>query len=412
MDWFAVTSSADGEKLAAVVQNGGIYTSSNGGVNWTARPSGVQVWRAITSSTDGSRLAAIQQSGRIHTSADSGLTWTAQDVVRNWYGIASSADGMKLAAVVQDGLIYTSTDAGVSWTPRASVRTWRAIASSADGTRLVAVVEDGRIYTSSDSGATWTPRESSRRWYYVSSSADGLHLAAVARDGLIYVSRDGGLNWSPRDSNRNWRSIASSADGSRLIAAENGGRLYTSAITPAQTLTYQASATGSGSSIDSFTFQVEDDGTATGALDPTPDTFTLNVSAASAFEQWAAANNLPSDPDADGGKNLLRFAFGQSAVPYPDTLLTLGPDQQILTPGQPGVKQDGPAFSALFARRKNAGLVCQVQFSSDLDAWETSTAIPLRLAEDNTIEALQVPFPALLGNGRPPRFFRVRVTTP
>jgi hypothetical protein len=228
-NWAAITSSADGSKLAAVVKNGQIYTSTDSGVTWTARDSNRQ-WRSITSSSDGSKLAAVVQSGQIYTSIDSGATWTARDSDRYWFSITSSADGSKLAAVAEGGKIYTSTDSGLNWTARYSDRVWYSITSSADGSKLAAVAQGGQIYTSIDSGETWTARDSNRFWFSITSSADGSKLAAVAGGGggKIYTSIDSGETWTAGAISQNWSAITSSADGSKLAAAAFFGNIYTS----------------------------------------------------------------------------------------------------------------------------------------------------------------------------------------
>jgi predicted outer membrane repeat protein len=242
-NWQSITSSADGSKLAAVAAGGQIYTSTNSGVTWTARESDRR-WQSITSSADGSKLAAVVLGGQIYTSIDSGVTWEARmtDAIRNWWSITSSADGSKLAAVtgavVSFGLIYTSTDSGVTWTPRETARRWQSITSSADGSKLVAVdsgdrLVGGQIHTSTDSGVTWTAREENRRWYSITSSADGSKLAAVDTGdgfvgGQIYTSTDSGVTWAAREENRQWRGITSSADGSKLAAVAFDGQIWTS----------------------------------------------------------------------------------------------------------------------------------------------------------------------------------------
>ena len=73
---------------------------------WAARDS-ARNWRSITSSSDGTKLAAVVYNGQIYTSTDSGVTWAARESTRSWYSIASSSDGTKLAAVVSGGQIYT-----------------------------------------------------------------------------------------------------------------------------------------------------------------------------------------------------------------------------------------------------------------------------------------------------------------
>ena len=225
--WYGIASSSDGTKLAAVVENGQIYVSSDSGVTWTARESN-RIWRSVASSSDGTKLVAVVGTGQIYVSSDSGVTWTATESSRLWYGAASSSDGTKLAATVFNGQIYVSSDSGVTWTATESSREWRVVASSSDGTKLVAVVRGGQIYVSSDSGVTWTARDSSRLWYGAASSSDGTKLAATVENGQIYVSSDSGVTWTARESSRNWQGIASSSDGTKLAAAVFNGQIYVS----------------------------------------------------------------------------------------------------------------------------------------------------------------------------------------
>ncbi|WP_295763984.1 hypothetical protein [Undibacterium sp.] len=225
--WDGITSSSDGSKLAAFVQNGQIYTSTDSGVSWVARETN-RSWDGITSSSDGSKLVALVNPGQIYTSSDSGVNWIARDSSRSWRAISSSSDGVKLAAAVDSGQIYTSSDSGVSWTARDSNRAWIAIASSSDGSKLAAVVANGQVYTSSDSGVSWTARDSNRNWNSIASSSDGSKLVAGVFGGQIYTSTDAGVNWIARDINRNWYAIASSSDGSRLAAAVLANKIYTS----------------------------------------------------------------------------------------------------------------------------------------------------------------------------------------
>ncbi|EWM26464.1 hypothetical protein Naga_101351g1 [Nannochloropsis gaditana] len=92
-------------------------------------------------------LAAVVDGGSIWTSTNAGVTWTERNDAgsRDWASIASSSDGTSLAAVVRDGFIWTSTNAGATWTEQtaAGSRTWRSIASSSDGT--VCACGPGRI---------------------------------------------------------------------------------------------------------------------------------------------------------------------------------------------------------------------------------------------------------------------------
>jgi len=274
--WWAVCSSDDGNRLAAVVNGARIHTSVDAGSTWTARETS-RSWYAIATSADGQRLAAIVMGGLIYTSQDAGATWVPRATPRAWRAIASSADGSRLAALDSPGQIHVSSDFGATWTPRESARAWYSIASSADGLKLAAVEQNGQIYTSADAGASWSARESARNWYSIASSADGTRLAAVVQSGRIYHSSDGGATWTARAANGFWRAIASSVDGNRLVAVAPGDKIYTSAIEPAQSLAFIPAANAIGSPYASFTFQVEDDGPPNANLDASPDTVTFHV---------------------------------------------------------------------------------------------------------------------------------------
>ncbi|MBN2260523.1 MAG: hypothetical protein JW702_08250 [Clostridiales bacterium] len=117
-DWKSITSSSDGTKLAATAStylydegyvlssiDGYIYTSSDGGITWTKRTSaGSRAWKCITSSSDGNILAAVVCGGYIYTSVDGGSSWIEETDIgsRDWTGITCSSDGSILAAVAKD----------------------------------------------------------------------------------------------------------------------------------------------------------------------------------------------------------------------------------------------------------------------------------------------------------------------
>jgi len=65
-------------------------------------------WQSVASSSDGTKLAAVVDGGGIYTSTDSGETWTQTSApYLGWQSVASSSDGNKLVAVVYGGGIYT-----------------------------------------------------------------------------------------------------------------------------------------------------------------------------------------------------------------------------------------------------------------------------------------------------------------
>jgi hypothetical protein len=186
-EWFAIASSSDGTKLAAVIgvhyslgpgyPNGfpsGIWISSNSGTNWTqAADLPLADWVSVASSSNGTILAAAapyvyigsnQYAGGIWISSNAGASWAQTGAPGvEWTCIASSSDGTKLAAVASGngselGGIWTSGNsgtnweqisaAGVDWVSTLSSASWNCISSSSDATKLAAGISYG--------GGIWT----------------------------------------------------------------------------------------------------------------------------------------------------------------------------------------------------------------------------------------------------------------
>lgn len=158
--WHSLACSADGQKLMAANRyTYAIHRSSNFGGSWypTSAPT-TNLWQSITSSTDGNKLAAAvlhdtsptSAGGSVFVSTDSGNSWTRSGApTKNWIDIAASADGTKLVGAEYSiyssspfytlGYLYISTDGGATWVvTRSPMENWRSVASSDDGTKLVA----------------------------------------------------------------------------------------------------------------------------------------------------------------------------------------------------------------------------------------------------------------------------------
>jgi alpha-tubulin suppressor-like RCC1 family protein len=238
-NWPRVASNSDGTKLAAIAGDHTIWTSSDSGLNWIQRtgagitftgevlPSGTRSWQRVASSSDGTKLAAVVYNGSVWTSSDSGETWIERPAsgARFWSDIASSADGTKLVALAYPGGVWTSTDSGLTWTERtnAGYRNWGAVASNADGTVIVASWNDGSISVSHDSGLNWSVSSIPSNfgwWRALASNADGTRLYGVEWCGGVWESKDSGSSWARNESfpTKTWYSIAVNADGSKIIA--------------------------------------------------------------------------------------------------------------------------------------------------------------------------------------------------
>jgi hypothetical protein len=251
--WSSITTSADGNKLAAVsketpngqggyTEGGGIFISTNSGASWIETGAPSNLWQSIASSADGSKLVAIgydttYSTNIVCTSTNSGANWSPEVIgqISNqpWFYVTSSADGNKLAAVAMNGGIYTSTNSGITWTQTSATNApWTSIASSADGTKLVAVANSYTqdvnfiryawpILTSTNSGTSWSFTRAitnSSGLQAIASSADGNRFATVDLNH-IFISTNSGMTWVQTSAPlKVWDRIASSADGTKLIA--------------------------------------------------------------------------------------------------------------------------------------------------------------------------------------------------
>ena len=61
--WESITSDSTGKYLAAVINSGGIYISSNYGSTWTQTSAPSAAWFSITSDSTGQYLAAVNSGG-------------------------------------------------------------------------------------------------------------------------------------------------------------------------------------------------------------------------------------------------------------------------------------------------------------------------------------------------------------
>jgi photosystem II stability/assembly factor-like uncharacterized protein len=276
-NWQAIASDSTGNKLAAVLSDGGIYYSANSGSTWTQSNAPSQRWLSISSSSDGTKLIATATSSGAYISLDSGHTWAlsslsggdqfamssmssdghlmvvgttnsyssniwtsvnygttwTQNTIHQWFtSVAVSADGSRIVAATRSGVfadgsnlgtqgaIFTSTNQGQMWTQTsAPIQSWTAIAINDDGSKIVASANPGSIYISKDSGLTWSQTSaSSAAWTSVAMSSNGNNILGSVDFGGIYGSLDGGSSWSQTSiPDEYWKSVATSGDGNSVL---------------------------------------------------------------------------------------------------------------------------------------------------------------------------------------------------
>ncbi len=243
-----MAASSDYMKLAATHKSS-IYTSSNGGLNWTTCFVGTPAtteFSGIAISGDGTKIFASETQynggqGYIHSSTDGGISFTIDtNPAIGWFGlIAMTSDWTKGIRIFGGGAqnkfaVYSSGVWSWSTPPSFSALDQSGLAMSADGMKIaITGWNSSTIRISTDGGSTWSTVgvggiTGSR---YIACSDDGMKLALTdASNGFIYTSTDGGLTWTQRTASgsHSWGGIASSADGQLLVAGEATGYIYIS----------------------------------------------------------------------------------------------------------------------------------------------------------------------------------------
>ncbi len=256
--WSAVTSSADGVKLAAVGQDeyGAIYFSTNSGNTWLPAAAPYDNYHAVASSPDGTKLVAASWYG-IYTSTNSGASWgltAAVPLIGNFQSVAISADGTKMAvaggalyfignttALTGGGELEYSTNSGVTWqlSDASPNWEWSAIACSTNGNFMVAAAygdtnnNPGPVMISTNAGANWLPTTLPNLAYgAVACTPDGTKITVgcynsyqTISPNVVYSSTNSGATWTPDPTLTDAGSIAYSADGSKRVATTAGGWL-------------------------------------------------------------------------------------------------------------------------------------------------------------------------------------------
>jgi hypothetical protein len=230
--WTSITSSADGQYLAAGTNGGLIWRSTDFGENWSyVSSSEWNSWTSITSSADGQYLAAVTNGSLIWRSTDFGENWSYANGIEGqvWTSVTSSADGQYLVAVTSGGSIWRSTDFGENWSSVSGteLQNWTSITSSANGEYLFATRDVGSsLWQSTDFGANWSVfggrGDVGLPLRLITSDATGQKLAIVAESNILLISNNSSVSWVGQDFDSTISSVHYSSNGEVLIVSTVG----------------------------------------------------------------------------------------------------------------------------------------------------------------------------------------------
>ena len=208
--WVGVTTSADGDDVAALMCNGSVYTIQNAttsGGSGGSRPTTCTTWTAIVSDATGQKVVASKDDGSIYTNTQYGQgVWRLTDAPlgHTWVALGMDYNANHLYAAEKDGEIYRNNAFGRgewSLTQAPSSLAWTSITSDASGKVVVATASGGEVWRNEDWGVG--------DWTRVTGHSQ------APRPGLLVEELPVGFS-----------SLAMDATGKNSIIAINGGGIY------------------------------------------------------------------------------------------------------------------------------------------------------------------------------------------
>jgi len=200
-----IAISSTGQYQTVIIDQGNtIYTSSNYGVNWSARTtSSSEYWRSICVSSTGQYQSAGTLYRGTYYSINYGATWIKSNMpnVFSVPSIAMSFNGQYQTLLVNGSGKWESTDYGVNWTEVNQTvlpyRNYSAVSISDSAQYQTISVNGGFIYYTKNSGTTWNQSNApSSGWSSIAVSSTGQYQVACGAPGNVIYSSNYGETWS------------------------------------------------------------------------------------------------------------------------------------------------------------------------------------------------------------------------
>lgn len=160
-----------------------VYSTSDGGVTWTAGTGLASIPYKICYVSDNTYFI-VNNGGEIQKSTDGGLTWvTVKAGLGLLTGINFYNPMIGIATAADNSWIHKTTDGGVTWQPQQIMGTdpiWRGAAWKSQN-EIVLCGTPETIYRSTDAGATWVDD------YPTSSYNNALYEAVYTNDGSAFI---------------------------------------------------------------------------------------------------------------------------------------------------------------------------------------------------------------------------------
>ncbi|RXT04487.1 LamG-like jellyroll fold domain-containing protein [Ammoniphilus sp. CFH 90114] len=204
--------------FVAVGRHGSIITSTDKGVNWIQRASGISGDLFGVTYGDG-KFVAVGSWGTLLTSID-GITWSERNSETTRYLTRITYANGIFVAGGYGGILLTSTD-GITWSSRDSGSVKDIVGITFGNGQFVVGLADGNVITSSDA-ITWTSRATGTTELWAITYGNGKYVAS----GLykMLTSTDG-ISWDVIPSNSIHFSLSF---GNGTFVATSNGKVSTS----------------------------------------------------------------------------------------------------------------------------------------------------------------------------------------
>lgn len=256
--------------------SGNVYISNDFGA--TFRPSVVRAntpmaWTAMSLSANGQYQTgtvngSVLNNGGIYVSSNYGVTWTqivpvGTNTSTTWVEISMSATGQFQSAVISGGFLYRSTDFGITWNPVTAIgsKNWSFVSVSSTGQYQTALVNGENIYISTNYGATWTVNTSAganKSWVSCSMTANAQYQIAVeglvlvngipSTGGQVWYSNNYGVTWNSSGLTQNpYTGVTTNGNGQFSYLVTSNGAFFVNALgSPSTVPVVSASQTVNG----------------------------------------------------------------------------------------------------------------------------------------------------------------------
>ncbi|NWF49220.1 MAG: T9SS type A sorting domain-containing protein [Ignavibacteriaceae bacterium] len=226
LNWAAVYGGDGGEVsfspfssafILGETQNGGIFRTTNNGVNWYSSTSGINnnenaAWVAPIIAHPGENGVFFVARQRIYKSTNNGASWTA--ISGNVNGTSSvrelaiSKSNPQILYATSGSKVFLSTDGGVNWTNKTAGLPNKTITSvyvHPDSSDIVMLTFSGfgtnKVYKSTNGGNSWQsihgnlPDSPVNDLFIYTEDAANPQTYFVGTDIGVFYTQNNGLNW-------------------------------------------------------------------------------------------------------------------------------------------------------------------------------------------------------------------------